>query len=133
MEEMNLLENLDRVKAPPDFEQRVMAQLSLRKRAESRRRVALRLTLAGTFASLLVVGVLLSVLVLPRRSPLRLSGRGEEGSPVSLMFQTVSADTLVPVIETLDYTTEIRSRSREPEAVYLLEQVSETTPRGITY
>ncbi|MEW5900969.1 MAG: hypothetical protein AB1715_05855, partial [Acidobacteriota bacterium] len=115
-----LLENLDRVKAPPDFEQSVMAQLSLRKRTERQRRIAMRLSLAGAFASVLIVGVLLNVFVLPKRASLQ-------------QFQPVSADELVPVIETLDYGTEIRSRSWEPEAIYLLEQVSDTTLREIKY
>ena len=38
MSEWDIFKGLDTVKAPPDFEQKVMARLSLRKREERRRR-----------------------------------------------------------------------------------------------
>jgi hypothetical protein len=58
MSEWDIFKGLDPVKAPPDFEQKVMARLSLRKRMERRRRVVLRWSMAGSFASLALAAVL---------------------------------------------------------------------------
>jgi hypothetical protein len=88
--------------------------------------------LAGAFASLLVVFVLLNVFVLGKKAPLRVADLKKDISPASGMVQS-SAEQLIPVIETLDYSTEIRSQSYEPQTIYLLEQVSDTTPKGIKY
>ena len=123
MDEMSLLKKLDRVKAPPDFEQRLMARLSLEKRDASRRRPALGLSLAGAFASLLAVFAALNVFVLRQRPPVTVS-QAEAEAP---------AQQFIPVIETFDYGTECRSRAPESGTIYLLEQVSDTAPGGITY
>ncbi len=133
MSEMDILKKLDAVKAPPGFEQAVMAQLSLRKRLERRRRTAVRWSLAGSLASLAVVFVLLSTVVFRDRTPSGLADRGADYRPSGAMIQRAGADEIIPIIETLDYTTEIRSRSPEPQTIYLLEQVSDTTPREIRY
>ena len=133
MDELNVLKNLDTVKAPPDFEQRVMAQISLRKRSRRERRRAFGLSLAGAFASLVVVAVLLNVFVLQKRVPLGVAERAQDFAPASSLAERAAAQQSIPVIETLDYATEIRSRSTEPQAIYLLEQVSETTVREIKY
>jgi len=132
MEELGLLKKLEKVKAPYDFEQKVMAQVTLRKRSLRQKRTAFRLSLAGAFASLLVVFVLLNVFVLGKKAPLRVADLKKDISPASGMVQS-SAEQLIPVIETLDYSTEIRSQSYEPQTIYLLEQVSDTTPKGIKY
>lgn len=133
MSDWEILKRLDTVKAPPDFEQRVMAQLSLRKRIERRRRVMLRWSMAGSFASLAAVAILLNVFVFQGRTPSAVAGKGKDLTPSSSMIQRAADERTIPIIETLDYRTEMRSRSAEPEAVYLLEQVSDTTPRGIKY
>src|SRR4030042_5454445 len=77
MSEWDILKGLDMVKAPPDFEQIVMAQLSLRKRVERRRRAVLRWSMAGSCASLAAIVVLLNIFVFPGRSPSGVGGRGE--------------------------------------------------------
>jgi hypothetical protein len=133
MSEMDILKKLDAVKAPPGFEQQVMAQLSLRKRLERRRRTALRWSLAGSLASLAVVFVLLSTVVLTDPKPKGIAHKGADSRPAASLVQRAAADETIPIIETLDYTTEIRSRSAEPETIYLLEQVSDRTPREIKY
>jgi hypothetical protein len=133
MSEMDILKKLDMVKAPPGFEQHVMAQLSLRKRQERRRRRALRWSLAGSLASLTVVFVLLGTGVFRDRTPLGIADRGADSRPASSLVQRAAAEETISIIERLDYTTEIRSRSSEPETIYLLEQVSDTTPREIKY
>lgn len=133
MSEWDILKRLDRVKAPLDFEQKVMAQLSFRKKAERRRRIVLRWSMAGSFASLAVVVVLLNVFVFQDRTPSGVAGRGKDVASASSLIQKTAAEQTIRIIETLDYRTEMRSRSTEPETVYLLEQVSDSTPRGIKY
>jgi hypothetical protein len=133
MTEWDIMKRLDRVKAPPDFEQKVMAQLAFRKRAERRRRAVLRWSMAGSFASLAAVAILLNVLVFQGRTPPGVAGRGKDVASASSLIQKAAAEQTIRIIETLDYRSEMRSRSTEPETVYLLEQVSDTTPRGIKY
>jgi hypothetical protein len=133
MSEWDIMKRLDTVKAPPDFEQKVMARLSLRKRMERRRRAVLRWSMAGSFASLAAVAVLLNVFVFQGRTPSGVVGRGKDVASASSLIQKAAAEQTIRIIETLDYRTEMRSRSTEPETVYLLEQVSDTTPRGIKY
>ncbi len=125
MDEFSLLKKLATVKAPPDFEQTIMARLSLAQRGEARRRPAWGLSLAGAFASLLAVFVALNVFVLRERTPV--SALGKKGEVAA------SARPTVPVIETFDYGAEIRSRAPESGTIYRLEQVSDTTSKGITY
>ena len=127
MDEFSLLKRLDTVKAPPDFEQRVMARLSLARRTADRRRPALGLSLAGAFASMLAVFVALNVFVLHHQGPVPVAVQGKKGETVA------AAQRIIPVIETFDYGAEIRSRAPESGTVYLLEQVSDTTPKGIIY
>ena len=125
MSEWDIMKRLDTVKAPPDFEQRLMARLSLEKRAAARRRPALGLSLAGAFASLLAVFVALNVFVLRQQAPVTVS-KAEAGAEAR-------TQQIIPVIETFDYGTEIRSRAPESDTIYLLERVSDTAPGGITY
>lgn len=133
MTEWDIMKRLETVKAPPDFEQKVMAQLSLRKRTERRRRTVLRWSMAGSFASLAAAMVLLNVFVFQGRTPSGVAERGKDVPAASSLIQKATAEQTIPIIETLDYRTEMRSRSLEPETVYLLEQVSDTAPRGIKY
>jgi len=133
MDELNLLKKLDRVQAPPGFEQKVMAQLSLRKRSKRERRRVLGLSLAGAFASVLAVLIVLNVFVLQKKTPLEVTDSERGYYPASRVVPKTKAEQTIPVIETLDYATEIRSRSAEPEVIYLLEQVSDTTMREIKY
>ncbi len=133
MDEANLLKKLDRVQAPPGFEQKVMAQLSLRKRSARERRRVFGLSLAGAFASLLAVLVLVNVFVLQKKTPLEMTDNERGYYPAPGVVSKTTADQTIPVIETLDYATEIRSRSAEPGVIYLLEQVSDSAIREIKY
>jgi hypothetical protein len=134
MDEMNLLASLNRVKAPPDFEQKVMARVSLLRRTRRERRMRLSFSLAGAFASMLVVFVLLNVFVLQNKTSQDVAGAGNALAPTaSGITPAAELRGAVPVIETLDYTSELRRRSPEAQTVYLLEQVSDTSPVGIKY
>jgi hypothetical protein len=129
MSEWDVFKSLDKVKAPPDFEQKVMAQLSLRRRLERRRRLVRRWSMAGSFASLAAVAVLLNVFVFQERSPSTVAEQGKGPAPASSLVQPAAAERTVPIIETLDYRTEMRGGSSEPGTIYLLEQISDTAPR----
>jgi hypothetical protein len=131
MDDLTILKKLDTVKAPPGFEQGVLAKLSLRGREERRRRVVLRLSLAGSFAALLVMFVLLNTLVFHQRPPL--VGSAAKDSAAAETISRAAAGQPIAVMETFDYANEIRSRSWEPKTVYLLEQVSDTTIKGVIY
>jgi len=134
MDEITILQKLEKVKAPPDFEEQVLARLSLRRRSLRRERVGLRLSLAGAFASLMLIFVLLNVFVLQDMVPLNMSQPESGGSADAAgLQQTAGFGQTIPIIETLDYSSEVRSRSQEPEAIYLLEQVSDTTPKGVKF
>ena len=132
MSDWDIMKRLETVKAPPDFERRVMAQLSLRKREERRKRIVLRWSVAGSLASLATVFILLNIFVFEGRTPSRLADRGRDSVSAS-SAQRAADDRTIPIIETLDYRTEICSRSSDPETIYLLEQISDTTPRDIRY
>jgi len=131
MEEMDLLKKLEKVKAPPHFEQKVMARVSLRKKAAERRPAALRLSLAGAFATLLIAFVLLNIFVLQKKAPVGVADI-KKGAPAAEVVPAASGQ-IVSVIETLDYSTEVRSRSNGAQTIYLLEQVSYTTSKEILY
>lgn len=136
MEELNLLKKLERVNAPSDFEQKVMAQLSLRKGKVQRVRY-LRLSLAGAFSALIVFFVVLNFLILPGKSPEEFAER-ERVVPATFQREMgremdLRQRSVVPLIETVDYTGDIQTRSQDPPTVYLLEQVSDKTNRKIKY
>ena len=133
MSEWDIFKGLDPVKAPPDFEQKVIARLSLRKRMERRRRVVLRWSMAGSFASLALAAVLLSVFVFESKGPSAFADRGKGPAPSSAFVERASAERTVPIMETLDYRTEMRGRSSEPQTMYLLVQISDSAPREIRY
>jgi len=133
MSEWDFMKGLDEVKAPPDFEQKIMAQLLLRRRAAQRRRIVLRWSMAGSFTSLVAAVVLLNIFVFQDRKPSDIAATGKGTAPASALLQTAADERTVPIIERLDYLTEMHSRSSEPETVYLLEQISDTAPRGIRY
>ncbi len=135
LEELSLLRNLDTVKAPLGFEQSVMARLSLAKRGAGRpHRSALGLSLAGAFAGLLAVFVGLNVFVLHEKPAAVVAEKKGAGAPAAPgVSGTKGPQQLIPVIETFDYASELGGRSTGSRTVYLLEQVSDTVPRGITY
>jgi len=131
MEEFNLLKKLERVKAPPDFEQKVMAQISLRRRQIRTR--TLRLSLAGAFSAIVVLFIVVNVFFLPQKSPLKfVGGETEISSSLQESGITVEKD-FIPIIESVDYTREFQSVSQDPSTIYILEQVSDETSAELKY
>ena len=133
MEEINILKKLERVKAPFGFEQRIMSQLSLRKRKQEKAR-KLRFSLAGAFSLLAVFFIVFNVFILPQKDMQEFSGLDEE-SPSILQGRRidVSQRGIIPVVEAVDYKGEIQALSQEPSTIFILEQVSDTADTQITY
>ena len=128
MDDISLLKKLDRVTAPPDFEQRVMTQLARRRAAlpQARRAQAFRYSLAGAAAALLVCFLVLNVFVL-RNGPGRVQMASRDAT------EAVKATDIVPITETVNYRNEVRDASSEPRTVYILEQVSNASYKHIRY
>ena len=131
MEEFNLLEKLERVKAPPGFEQKIMAQLSLRRRQLRTRQ--LRLSLAGAFSGILVLFIVINVFVLPERGLVRFVGFDKDISTPLQERDRLRGREFIPIIEPVDYTREMRSISRQPSTIYILEQISDETSAELKF
>ncbi|MGA2534218.1 MAG: hypothetical protein ABSG19_14425 [Candidatus Aminicenantales bacterium] len=119
MEGHELLEKMNRVKAPADFEERVFLKIGQARRARVRRRAVFRYAFAGSAAVLLIGFVLINGPFKDERAVLPASAR--------------AARTYLPVMETADYSKEFRNASYQPQTVYILEQVSEVRPSEIKY
>jgi hypothetical protein len=132
MEGHEQLAKMTRVRAPEGFEGTVLAKLPSarqeRVRARSRRAVY-RYAFAGS-AALLLIGFLVfnpasrepdTVLTYAERQAL--SATPDQGS----------RSRVVPVYETVDYTSEFRNVQSQPRTVYILEQVSESASSEIIY
>lgn len=132
MEAYELLKQLEIVKAPPNFEQKLLAQLSLRKRKQVRQKT-MRYSFAGAFAGVFVLLLVINFLILPGRGPVPYSaGERSALSELDLGGRLAAGDT-IPITETVDYSSEIRTLSNEVPTVYILEQVSWTTDTKIRY
>jgi len=114
------LNKLGRVKAPDGFEQKVMADLVLRKRRKVKAR-HLRMSMVGAVSGLAVVVIALNLFVLPPKSTVDLSNLEKK------------LEGFVPITETVNYSREIRSMRQDPPTVYILEQVSNRTDAKIKY
>jgi hypothetical protein len=124
MNDSNLLQRLERVAAPPGFEDRVLDGLRAR-RAEMprlRRARTLRLSLAGGSAFLLAGFAVLNLFIL--RGP----GRGALDASLS-----ASAAKAIAIDEPVDYRREVRDASNQAGTVYILEQVSDASNTRIKY
>jgi len=134
MDVPNLLKKLERVKAPPDFEQKIMAQLSSRKRRKLRIKY-LRLSLAGAFSAALVFFIAVNVFILPKKGTVEVADfeKGLASPPTFQRIEEPRRGETIPIIEAVDYAGEIESASREPQTIYILEQVSESTSTKIKY
>jgi hypothetical protein len=136
MEELNLFEKLTRVKAPPDFEHKVMAQLSLRRERKFRARRGLRFSFAAAAAFFLLAFVMTNVIFVPKKGQVDFATL-EKTVPSSVArakSQAIAPSSeFIPITEAVDYSHEVRSLSPEPQTIYILEQVSDTTNAGIKY
>jgi len=132
MEELNLLKKLGRVKAPPDFEQKVLEQLSFR-RGKQVRVKHLRLSLAGAFGALAVIFIIINIFILPQRGPVEFTDIEKGISADFPIEKWMMQREIIPIIESVDYSGEVQNLRREPPTIYILEQVSERTDIRIKY
>ena len=130
MEERDFLDKLTKVKAPLEFEQKLMAQLSLRKQAKYRMQKRARFSFAIAGASLIVVFIALSVFILPKKSQVGLADLQEN---IPSKYQETENKEVIPLIESVDYSQEMHNFSGEPKTVYILEQVSNVSNTRIIY
>ncbi len=124
MEERNFLGSVNRVAAPPGFERRVMVELARRKDLRRSSRRTWQFAYAGASAVLLAAVVLGGVFVLDRKG---------EKVPAAAVRSAGRPSEAIQVMDTLDYSSEYSNASSEPRTIYILEQVSEASPREITY
>jgi len=129
MKELNYLKKMGKVDAPPDFEQRVLAQLSLRKRSEIRVR-RLRLSFAGAFGAVAILVIAAGLFFLPQDGDLSYSGLEKGFSPE---FSGYGQQNYISITESMEYAGEVRSKAKQPNTIYILEQVSDTTDTRIKY
>lgn len=133
MEELDLLQKLGRVKAPLDFEQKVLSQLSIRQEKHVKARY-LRFSLAGAFSVLAVLIIVVNLYILPERGQQGFSGLGKGlSSTIAERGDLFTQQETIPVIETLDYKGEVNTLNPVPLTIYILEQVSETVEPMIKY
>ena len=132
MELNDLLKKIEKVEAPPHFEQKVMTELSLRKRSLTRR-IRWRLSFAGAFSAAAILLVVVGLFVLPERRPAEIVSV-EKSAPSALERQDRRrARDYIPIVEAVDYTGEMRTVRDQPPTIYILEHVSESTDTKIIY
>lgn len=128
MEELEMKHALRTVKAPPGFDQMVLARVrdiktGARPVPGTSRPFGLRLSLAGGLAVLLAGFVLVNVFVLQKN--------GTQGdSSWAGLGQGQSQGRAVSVMDSVDYGREVRNISGDSSAVYILEQVSDNGTSG---
>ncbi|MCX8160902.1 MAG: hypothetical protein N3G18_08225 [Candidatus Saccharicenans sp.] len=115
------LQGLERVSAPPGFEQSVLSRLDEHKKARIRWR-RLELSLAGAAALVLAGIIIFSPLV--RKSP---------GDNLVSLSQPEESGRVVHVVEPLDLRKEMRRTSDDSQTVFILEQVSDNWIQQISY
>lgn len=132
MELNDLLKKIERVEAPPHFEQKVMTELSLRKRSLARK-MRWRLSFAGAFSAAAILLVVVGLFVLPERRPAEIVSV-KRPVPSALDRQNMRrARDYIPIVEAVDYTGEMRTVRDQPPTIYILEHVSESTDTKIIY
>ncbi|RFT15344.1 MAG: hypothetical protein OP8BY_0453 [Candidatus Saccharicenans subterraneus] len=115
------LRGLDRVSAPPGFEQAVLTRLAERRKARVRWR-RLEFSLAGAAALVLAAIIIFSPMA--RKSPV---------STMASVNQEERPGQVVHVVEPLDLRREMRRTSDDSQTVFILEQVSDNMIQQISY
>lgn len=132
MSEYNIFDNIQRVKAPENFEQDVLRLLFERKKKRGRKKT-LRLSLGWAFSAAVAIFVVINFIVIPQRGPTEFSDlEGEIPAYLERRMPSQGIET-VPIIERVDYSGEMRSSSQDPPTIYLLEQCSDKTNKKIKY
>ena len=130
-EKFDLLKKLGRVTAPPNFEERVLTQLTLRKKQLKTRH--LRLSLAGAFSAVVVLLVVINIFIFPQRGIWRYLNLKKEVTATSQQPELRKMREIIPIVEPVNYKNEIQTLSDKPTTIYILEQVSDETSSEINY
>ncbi len=139
MEELKILRRIDKIKASPDFERRVLTRIEHETAAKERLGwpVFLKASLAGAGALLLVGGIYLGMHKnIGWDSPSStVSGPGIRATYRNSVpaAGAEGRSGMVPLLETVDYSEEMHGASSGARAVYLLEQVSGGSSSGIKF
>jgi hypothetical protein len=132
MEIHDLLKKIERVEAPLHFEQRIMTELSLRKRKRART-TRLGLVFAGASSAAVVMLLVVGLFILPQREPAEMISLEKEATPSLKRDVQMRETDVIPIIEAVDYAGEIRRKKDQPPTVYILEHVSESTDTKTKY
>ena len=141
MDTHDLMARLHRVKAPGDFDAGVFAGIANERERRAHRRYTMRYAFAGAAGVMLIGFVLLNFLVLQKQNPVSYASKSLPRTDAVGRLANLSGGPsrqgfprgLVPVMETLDYSSEFRNASYQPKTVYILEQVSEGMPSGVKF
>jgi len=132
MEIRDLLKKMERVEAPPYFEQRIMTELASRK-IDKAKKNRLRLSLAGAFSAAAVMLLVVGLFLLPKREPVAFTGLIKDESASMKRESPRSERATVPIIEAVDYMGEFRRANGQPPTIYILEHVSDSTDTETRY
>ena len=136
MEGHEILVRTTKVTAPAGFEEEVLAKLPAARKERARvRRANFRYAFAGSAALVLAGFFLLGPSLFEKGSVMTFAER-EALSATPVLGKGASSTNrsrLVPVFETMDYASEFRNASVQPQTVYILEQVSESISSEIIY
>ncbi len=132
MEIHDLLKKIERVEAPPHFEQRIMTELSSRKRRRARK-TRLGLTFAGVSGAAAIMLLVVGLFFLPQREPAEMISLKKNSTPSLRRDVPLREREVIPIIEAVDYAGEIRRIKDQPPTIYILEHVSDSTDTKIKY
>ena len=132
MEIHDLLKKIERVEAPPHFEQRIMTELSSRK-SERARKTRVGLTFAGAASAAVIMLLVVGLFILPQREPAEIMSLEKKSTPSLKRDVQLREGEVIPIIEAVDYAGEIRRMKDQPPTIYILEHVSDSTDTKTKY
>jgi len=132
MKELDYLKSMERVKAPDNFEQNIMARISERKKKKKRAHI-FRLSLAGAVSTAGVILLVFNLFVFNGKKSMEIAEKGRINIQDTESYYQFGRKNQIPITEAVDYSGEINSRNKQPRTIYILEQVSESTDTYIKY
>ena len=132
MEIHDLLKEIERVEAPPHFEQRIMTELSSRKSMRARK-TRMGLAFAGAASAAVVTLLVVGLFILPQRDPAEMISLEKKSTPSIRSNIQPREGEVIPIIEAVDYAGEVRRVKNQPPTIYILEHVSDSTDTKIKY
>ncbi|MBD3414757.1 MAG: hypothetical protein GF421_10045 [Candidatus Aminicenantes bacterium] len=131
MKELDFLKN-DRVKAPDDFEKKVLILLSEKKKKKKKVRL-FQLSLAGAVGTVGVILLVVNLFFFQNQSPQEIAEKGPQSILDLGEYFQFGHENRIPITEAVDYSGEIRVKTDQSRTIYILEQVSDSTDTHIKY